>query len=235
MYPFQAIAASGDDVWINAQDDQGWALLRIDTERNVVAERIAASPGWGMAIAGNHLWLTTQQDTVEHYDVETGDLLAAVRAPNPLGITATEDAAWAASGGAGTLTRVDARTNKPTYYDTGAPTGTMPILVDDELWLTTLYGAEVLVIDPTNGEVIERIRTQWPKGITVHDGVAWVLEEAREGAPQPNQRVIAIDVASREIIRELPVPGLMTDRGIYVNDDSVWIVVAEMGLVRLDL
>lgn len=58
------------------------------------------------------------------------------------------------------------------------------------------------------------------------------MEHSAEGSPVANGRFVAIDPATGEVVREIPMTGRGMDRGI-AEGRSLWVVV-DTGLARVE-
>jgi DNA-binding beta-propeller fold protein YncE len=251
----QAIAARDSEIWIGARDEEGYALLRLDSATNQVVERIEVGvKGWDMAIHGDTLWMTSPEfNRVVRVDLAQRQVVAEIALGSPVGIAAAEDGVWVASQWTDYVARIDPATNEYGLLDIGsewwvATTG-VPALTDGEVWAST-WGAEagegqIVIFARDTDEIVAVIDLQLPMDMAAHGGLMWVAEAASEGN-SGDERVLAIDIATREIVYNVSLPGeapTVTDVGIHVpprtwmsiatDGLSVW-VTGRSGLMRLD-
>jgi len=208
--------------------------MRIDPNSNTVVDRIGVGDqGWAMTIVGDTMWMTSfESSRLRRIDLVAHEVVADIRLPNALGVAADEETVWVALGGQGNLARVDTSDNSHTLVSTGTQTTTMPLLVDDELWLTTLSSRQVVVISRGSAEVLDRIQLQFPMGLAYQNGLVWVTDDSTDDVSR-DARVVALDVVTGEIVHVLPFPGTALDRSIIADGETLWI--AGDGLMRVDL
>lgn len=250
----QAIAAHDSEVWVAARDEEGYAILRLDTDTNDVAERIEVGvKGWDMAISGDTLWMTSPEfQRVVRVDLAQRQVVAEIPMGNPVGIVAAEDGVWVASQWTEYVARIDPATNEYRLLRTHTETTVVPVLADGEVWVSSRDDGQIVLFSRAADEVVERIDLQSPMDMVVHDGLMWVAEGATE-EDREGERVLAIDLETREIVRELHLPGEAPYmylagtnwivRGvddpariwmaIATDGQSVW-VTGQSGLMRLD-
>jgi DNA-binding beta-propeller fold protein YncE len=246
----QAIAARDSEIWIGARDEEGYALLRLDSATNQVVERIEVGvKGWDMAIHGDTLWMTSPEfNRVVRVDLAQRQVVAEIALGSPVGIAAAEDGVWVASQWTEYVARIDPATNEYRLLRTGTEAryknAVMPVLTDNAVWASTLD--EVVVFSRETDELVATVDLQSPMDMAAHGGLMWVSEAASEGN-SGDERVVAIDIATREIVYNVSLPGeaptTVTDVGIHVpprtwmsiatDGLSVW-VTGRSGLMRLD-
>jgi DNA-binding beta-propeller fold protein YncE len=258
----QAIAARDSEVWVAARDEEGYAILRLDPATNQVDERIEVGvKGWDMAISGDTLWMTSPEfNRVVRVDLAQRQVVAEITLGSPVGIAAAEDGVWVAAQWTDYVARIDPATNEYRLLHTDREwplaTAAVPVLTDGEVWSST-WGADagdgqVVIFTRDTDELVSVIDLQLPMDMVAHGGLMWVAEAASEGS-SGDERVVAIDIATREIVRRLSLPGeaptvrMSTtfgwDVGIHMpsrtwmsiatDGHSVW-VTGTSGLMRLD-
>ena len=231
-----AMAAHETGVYVSARDDEGFAIKRIDAQTNEVSGRLPVGRGgWAMTVSGDTLWMTAfDPGRLFRVDLERFEQAEEIRPfPSALGVAADGDHVYAALGGQGTLLYLNAATDERELIATGTETTTIPILTEDEIWLTTIYSGQLVVISRETHEVTDRISLQSPAGIVEHDGLMWVSDFSTTEESADN-RVVAIDPETHEITRVLPLGANFADRGIVADGDSLW-VITDLGLTRFDL
>jgi YVTN family beta-propeller protein len=226
--------ADGIRVWVSGRDDEGWAVMAIDPERNVVVDRIhVGDQGWAMAIVGDTMWLTSfESSRLLRIDLATREVVNEIRLGNALGVAADEQGAWVALGASGQLAHVRASDNDVTFVHTGAETTAMPIIVGSEVWVTTLYDGRVLIVSRDTSEVISEIALHFPSGIAQQDSRIWIADGAIDD-PATFDRALAFDAGTHQLITEVPLTGLAVDRSIVPDGNTLWVV--GNGLMRVDL
>ena len=110
--PAEAIAASGNDVWI---DDGGTTVARIDAHTNRITTRISvgASGLDGIALGDGAIWVADSQDG-EVWRIDPGPPVVTKTIPVSIGVSSLsvgDGALWAANPSQGTISRIDPSTD----------------------------------------------------------------------------------------------------------------------------
>jgi YVTN family beta-propeller protein len=106
----RTIAAGGDGVWVTGHD----AIVRVDPRSNRVADRLPIDSPSGPVLTHDNLWAASEDgQAVIRFDRRSGRREAVVRVgAHPTFVAADDRFAWALNNGEGTVTQIDALTNR---------------------------------------------------------------------------------------------------------------------------
>jgi virginiamycin B lyase len=190
-----AIATSPGAVWV--ANAGGPSVSRIDPATNKVLATIRVGPAkarsdrMDVTFGGGAVWATVSElGAVVRIDPATNKVTAKITlswmtSGQPCGILAAyQSAVWAASAhcpassGLGTVTRIDARTNKPTKVVTGfkAPIGLA--FGFGSIWVADLDSQAIIRINPRSGRIVGRLPVGGkPIRLGVGFGSLWVRDD----------------------------------------------------------
>lgn len=178
---YQAVATP-DAIWVSNRNDG--TLSRVDPRTNRVTATVPTpgiEPG-GMAYADGSLWIGDDTDTgrqIVRMNPTTHAMTRVTAGQRPAYLAATADAVFVSDVGAGTVTKIDARTGKILSV---AHAGTSPVNLGlrpgahPEIWVPDDTGGHVFRIDAKTGAVIETIDASGdgPAIVAAIDGDIWV-------------------------------------------------------------
>lgn len=250
------IGIGAGSVWVidrkggDAADPDRAALLQIDPENGSVRQRIDGVIGASIAVTDNDVWVASAAtDRLIRVSVNGGQIDLIPTAPPevddvyPYGVVAANGSLWVANHHAGTIARIDPRTNS--IVDTvawGAPGGGGPThLAADgaSVWVTSVRTMDLAEIDATSGEITRRYDLA-PVGacggLAADAGSIW----STSGFDRPfdcwqpeHWGVSRVDRATGAVSR-IDVAGRPVD--VRVAFGSVWVLTDEpvTELLRLD-
>jgi DNA-binding SARP family transcriptional activator/DNA-binding beta-propeller fold protein YncE len=172
------LAARGDLLWVaNGYDG---TLKRIDLRNGLVSRGLRAEPRatgrLALATDDGSLWVASQDNVVARLDVETGRLVARIRAlPKPEALAVGAGGVWVAAATAATVARIDPRTNRVTR---SIPIGGIPSAIATDarnVWVVTPAEGLLWRIESRTNSVTARIAVGAnPTAVVVADGSVWV-------------------------------------------------------------
>jgi len=178
---YQAVATPGA-IWVSNRDSG--TLSRVDPRTNRVSEtlRIPGIQPGGMAYADGSLWVGDDTDSgrsVVRVNLRTHALTRFPAGQRPAYLAAASGAVFVSDVGAGTVTKLDARTGRAVKV---IPAGTSPVNLAvrpgavPEVWVPDDTGGKVIRIDARTGNVIENIEVpgEGPALLAAVDGDVWV-------------------------------------------------------------
>jgi hypothetical protein len=229
--PEQHVAAAGDQVWFALEEGGAWSAARLDPRsgrieaRVPLAGRIAA-----MTMSAETLWVSAYDPgRLVGIDLEKAEVVAEFRTLSPpILLNADEDSVWAVTHG-NQLVHLDPASGKRQVILSSERRLALPLVLGDEVWVAAPFEEQVIVLDRSSGEVLERVRVggpstaDGPRMMALHGGEVW----AADGLG----KVKTIDPSTREITRELHLPGLFHE-SMVADGDGLW-VVSGAGLLRI--
>jgi YVTN family beta-propeller protein len=190
-----AIAVTPGAVWV--ANSGGPSISRIDPATNQVVATIRVGPAsaccspMNMTAAGAAVWVTVPKlAAVVRVDPASNKAAATIRlsprlSGQPCGfVVADRTGVWAsgahcfARSGAGVVTRIDPRTNKPTKTVTGfmAPIGLA--LGYGSLWVADIERKAIDRVNPRTGRIIARLPVGGiPIRLAIGFGAVWVRDD----------------------------------------------------------
>lgn len=168
-----------DAVWVATENE---TLLRIDPATNEIVHEISA-PGltYTFDIGLGAAWIPDfEANLVRRVDLTSGAVVAEIgTGESPEGVAVTDDAVWVADHRGGTVTRIDPSNNHvAATIEVGpaGPAGPQHLVSDgDRVWVGVPNAEEVVAIDVTTNQVVERVRSAMPCGpMEVIAGDLWV-------------------------------------------------------------
>jgi len=132
------------------------------------------------------------------------------------GMTAGDGSVWVTDTAAGTVVRIDAKTNKPSGKPIAVGTGPTGVaLGEGAVWVTNLGDGTVSRIDPQTGTVVgEPIALGGqPVAVATGEGVVWVLDQSGSLVP--------LDPESGEPGERISIGG--RPAALAVTGDAVWV------------
>src|SRR6266540_3707326 len=240
----QGLAFGAGSLWIAS----GERLARVDPSNDEVLATIPIAPDdsgpAGVAFGAGAVWVPVAvPGSVWRIDPKTNKAVAKIPLGESLagfiGVTATDDAVWISSGEqqngerGGILMRIDPHRNRVTarghvmcLVDTGGPLGfTQTIALGaGSVWLADPLSGVVLRVDPTDLEVVARIRTGAITALAFGSGGVWAV-----GKPG----ILRIDPATSRVTAMLPAAEVEGVLMVTTGAGWVWAGSAEL-VSRLD-
>ena len=159
----------------------------------------------------------------------SGQVASAVRiAAPPTSVAVGSDGAiWVASAAAGTLSRIDPKTNLITQIPVGSDPVAVTVAPDGSIWVANSGDGTVSRVSPENNEVVANVRVgAGPSALVATANAVWVANTL-------NASVSKIDIASDRVVARIPVGS--EPAGIAAGAGSVWVADEGDGTVyRLD-
>jgi streptogramin lyase len=134
-----SIVAGFGALWVTSA-----GVSRINPATGTVTRTLVNIPDVTAAGAGS-LWGTGTYGGIQRVDPATGQVTATIRLPGAVNVVYWAGSAWAADDQAGTLTRIDPRSNRTT--GAAAPAGTSPIYLTaspNGLWVADIATGDLL-------------------------------------------------------------------------------------------
>ena len=150
------VVADGSTIWVG--DIEGRVVRALDPASGAERRPAISVPAGvvRLAVAGNQLWVTGQDDLVTPIDRSTGAVGTAVRVGNgPIGLALAGPALWVANGDDGTVSRLD-----PTDGHTlgaAVATGHAPVAVGRDgtsLWVLDQDGPDLVQVRAADGHLM---------------------------------------------------------------------------------
>jgi hypothetical protein len=220
------VAEVADVSWMILEGDELWmqkgplsVLVRVDPLTGEELERFEDVPGYFLAKDGDTTWGVGPDGRILHTDLATGERLASIEVPaEPKQIVVAAGSVWVISDDGSALVRIDPVAGEIT--DT-IDVGLGPVEIKfgfDSLWVRNRQ-LELVRVDAQDGSVVATL-TGFPvspsNALSFGDGVVWA------GRPRG---IAAIDPATNEIVREIPLPGA-TFMDSFWLDNTLWITTA---------
>jgi streptogramin lyase len=186
--PF-AVAVGRGAVWIAT--DRG-ALARVDLRlrRAVATVRLPFDAFGGMAVAPGAVWLAESLAGVYRIDPRTDRVVARIRTRHVAGgfdagqVVVPSRRRVLIVGGKtsgdmltsrNVLARIDARRNRVEGVTPLQPGPLAATFGEGSLWVARIGGTSVVRIDPSTGEVIDRLRGKIGSALALADGHIWTV------------------------------------------------------------
>lgn len=219
-------------VWVASKNPN--TLVRIDPRTNKVADTIAL-PGdacSGLAFGFDSVWvpLCARPNALLRVDLATHRALTLAMGPaGPEGgIAASADSVWIVSDDAGTLERVDPKTNAVRQRIKLAPGSYNPIASHGRIWITSVKANVVTAVDAKTGAVVGTVGVgRGPRFLTAGGGSVWTLN-------QGDGTITRVDEASMKAVATIDakLPGHGGD--IAFGNGDVWASLSGTPLTRID-
>ncbi len=166
----------------------------------------------------------------------TGNLAASIAvgpAPSLIAYSgsARQREVWIANAGDQTLSRIDARTRKPSgpVVSLGATPAGLAVGLDS-VWVLDKDSPQLLRIDPNVGRVVDKFPLPFagtgyfPAGVAVGDGSVWAAYDS------PGQ-LVRMDPVSGRVVKSIEIG---SPTAIAYGSDAVWIGGPYDGVTRVD-
>jgi DNA-binding SARP family transcriptional activator/streptogramin lyase len=175
----QAIAASGDDLWVAGFDEK--VLTRINAPTGIVSKTIPVGIEPAAVVAGPYgVWVANSGDnTVQHVDPATEKADPPITVGDgPDALAVLDSTLWVANGRAGTLTPLDSRTGQRVGADIKVDAGPVALAVTStDVWVANEFGQSVSRVTPSNGRVQRIDVDDGPSSLVVLDDEVWVSNQ----------------------------------------------------------
>jgi len=223
----------GDAVWISNAPRK--LVQRIDPQTDKIAAEIAiqGKPCSNLTAGFGSLWVPVCGETpgLARVDLKTNQItqtLAFGPADSEGGITASPDSVWMVTDQAGTLSRIDPKTNS-VRAKVQLPAGAANPLYDGGLvWVTSSKTNELVAVSPESNAVVATIAVgSQPRFLTAGGGSVWTLN-------QGDGSVTRVDAKSRKVIATIDagIPGKGGE--ICYGFGAVWATLFKIPLTRID-
>lgn len=230
----EVVARVPDGTWMFVDDDDLWvqkgfeeALLRVDPLTGLERERFEGIPGTLAVKDGNTAWSLVQAQVIRT-DLVTGERVAIDVPAEPKQIVLAAGSVWVACDAGNALVRIDPETNQ--VIDT-LDVGSGPVEMElgfGSLWIRNRL-QELVRVDPETAAVVARIDgfgISPSLGLSFGGGFVWASWHVPAG-------IAAIDPATNEVARTIPLPGAMYADSFWL-DDTLWVTTA-FGTVLLEV
>lgn len=221
-----------DAVWVTSRNPN--TLVRIDPRTNKVADTIAL-PGdacSGLAFGFGSVWVPLCAKPNALLRVELATHRATILPVGPAGpeggIAASADSVWLVSDDAGTLVRIDPKTNEVRQRITIARGSHNPIASHGRIWVTSVQADVVTAVDAKSGMEIGTVAVGLgPRFLTAGGGSVWTLN-------QGDGTMTRVDEARMQAAATIDakLPGHGGD--IAYGDGDVWASLSGTPLTRID-
>jgi hypothetical protein len=217
------VAVTPTAVYVANSDN---SISKIDPTTNSILSAIPlGDPGTGFPAAiavgdDGNLWVADQMfdasnkpvpGEVLRVDPASGQVKATITWPAatagklPVDLVTSPGAAWVATYGDDTITRIDTATNQITDLIVVANAAPVGLAYDfGNVWVTAEAQGKVYPIDPTTRKVGTPVATvPAPEGVATGAGALWVAHYGHAG--QADGVLSRIDSASGQVVRTIPV------------------------------
>jgi outer membrane protein assembly factor BamB len=231
-----SVAVVGDEVWTaSAEAAVLWRVSRTDGAvlDTIEYAREGQSPYFAgfedvrIYPAGDSVFVLGGPNAREvvRLSMETGEVLARLKVPSPLGAASTGHAIWIGSFEPYEVLRLDLGTGEVvSRIPSEGPTGLG--VAFGRVWVLDHRSRTVTAIDPGTDDVAGRVavRAPYPERLGVGEGGVWVSSPSSD-------RVLRIDPARMEVVAKIPVAGDPQD--FAAAGGRVW-VGTQTGLAGID-
>src|ERR1700679_2837064 len=177
------VAIVPDAVWVGSTGP--FAVHRIDpkTNQRVVTIGLPGEPCAGLASGFGSLWIPLCGDhpAMAKVDLHSNKLVSVIKLAGVMaegGVTASADSVWVVVDEAGSLARIspDAGVVRQIVR---VPAGSFnPLYYEGHIWITRAAGAEVTVIDASQGTLLATVPTgPNPRFLTAYGEAVWTLNQ----------------------------------------------------------
>ena len=162
-------------IWLVTNN--GARLIRLDPESNaVVADVRLGAKALALASGQGALWIATDNNEllkISPHTIVTQEIIKVGRSPRSIAFA--EGAAWTLNTADGTVSRVDAKTNKvANTIKLGAPlTGGQIATGEGSIWVSA-PGLPLVRIDPRTNHVVQQFSGEGGGTILVAQGAIWI-------------------------------------------------------------
>jgi virginiamycin B lyase len=227
------VAIERHSVWVTSKGPN--TLVRIDPRTNTVADTIAL-PGdacSGFAFGFGSVWvpLCGKPNVLLRVDLATHH--ATTLSPGPAGaeggIAASDDSIWLVSDDAGTLNRIDPKTNRVRQRVAIAPGSYNPIFDHGRIWVTSFKGDLVTAVNARTGAIVASIAVgRGPRFLTAGGGLVWTLN-------QGDGTITRVDEVTLKAVATIDakLPGHGGD--IAYGNGRVWATLSGTPLTRIEV
>ena len=219
-------------VWVTSKNPN--TLVRIDSRTNKVTDTIAL-PGdacSGFAFGFGSVWvpMCAKPNALLRVDLATHRAITLPIGPaGPEGgIAASADSVWLVSDDAGTLVRIDPKSNQVRQRIAIAQGSYNPIASHGRIWVTSVKEGLVTAVDAKTGAVIGTLAVgPGPRFLTAGGGSVWTLN-------QGDGTITRVDEARMKAVATIDakLPGHGGD--IAYGDGDVWASLSGTPLTRID-
>lgn len=219
-------------VWVTSKNPN--TLVRIDARTNKVADTIAlpgdACAGFTFGFGSVWIPLCAKPNALLRVDLATHRAITLAIGPaGPEGgIAASDDSVWMVSDDAGTLERVDPKTNQVRQRIALAAGSYNPIASHGRIWITSVKTNVVTAVDAKTGAIVATVGVgRGPRFLTAGGGSVWTLN-------QGDGTITRVDEASMKVVATIDakLPGHGGD--IAYGDGDVWASLSGTPLTRID-
>lgn len=226
------VAITSDAVWVAGANPDVVRGINPATNRIVTSVSLPGEPCAGLSTGFGSIWVPLCGDhgRVARVDQRSGRVTAIIdRGPaQEGGIAASGDSIWFTSDDAGTLLRIDPRSNQVRQTIRIAAGSHNPVGTEDLVWITSVAGNLVTAVDASTGAVVGTVPTgPQPRFLAAGGGFIWVLN-------QGDGSVTRIDAQTRRVIATIAVgiPGHGGD--IAYGGGRVWTTIRGIPLSVID-
>ena len=220
------------EIWVGGAGPNVVHAIDPATNGDRVAISIPGEPCAGLAAGFGSLWVPMcgATQSIARIDLRTHRIVATI----PMGpaeeggIAVSRNGVWFTSDDAGTLVRLDPRTNAIGKTIRIAAGSHNPIVDGDVLWITSIDHNLVTAVDTRSGAVFATVPTgPQPRFLTAGAGAVWTLN-------QGDGSLTRIDARKRRAVATiaLGIPGHGGD--IAYADGIVWATTMGLPLTAID-
>jgi virginiamycin B lyase len=226
------VAMADDSVWVAGTEP--FTVQRINPKLNTITAKVAL-PGEacsGLLMGFHSVWvpLCGKPNSLARVDAGTNKLALLPLGPagEEGGIAASRDSIWLISDDAGTLNRIDPRSNT-VRQKVQVPAGSYnPIYSRGKIWITTPQANSVTAVNASSGAVIRTVPVgPQPRFLTAGGGSIWILNQGDGTITRVEENALTIKATIAA-----GIPGKGGD--IAYGAGSVWATVFGTPLVRID-
>ena len=225
------MAVTPDSVWVTSS--RAGVVTQLDAKTNQTGRAIAvAKPCSGLLFAFGSLWSPSCGDhTLVRADPGNGSILARVPAgpaDSEGGVTAGAGSVWLVTDAKGTLTRIDASTNR-VQTTVSIPSGSYnPLFADGFVWVSSHDHDALIQVDPATNKMVASIAVgKGPRFLTYGAASVWTLN-------QGDGTISRVDTATRKMTAKIEagLPG--TGGEMAFGFGAVWATVMGFPITRVD-
>lgn len=228
-YDPNAVAVSGDQVWVTMRAQKSVGRIDISTNQLVETIAIEAIP-YDLILDGNILWISAfDNDEVIRVDLDTKKVTTIHAISAPLGITVSGDSVWVVEHRNGNLVRIDSQTNNVlARIDLSLPApapGAQPeevIFAGGSVWVANNGGRTVSRVDAVTNEILATIQFKGPlKPLRLASGGGFIwVSLAGEIGSDAGDWIAQIDPVTNEVVKNTP----FDYAGFLIYDsDTLWV------------